>query len=131
MPARQKLASMQAIWIIQLLAQLASRAVAAQAPVTGTFVSMLGNDTIAVERFTRTGEKLEGDILQRYPRVRLIHYVADMSRGRFKGMSIAARRIAPQPTAARTVSMLMTIASWTRKVDAERHGRASTPPIIT
>jgi hypothetical protein len=42
------------------------------------FITRLGSDTIAVERFTRTSNKLEGDLLVRSPRTRVAHYVATL-----------------------------------------------------
>ena len=41
----------------------------------GAFVVQLGNDTIAVEQYARTGNRIEGDILQRAPTTTLAHYV--------------------------------------------------------
>src|SRR5690242_11259918 len=65
----------------------------AQTPAAaGTFVSTLGRDTIQIERYTRTGDKLEGDIVRRAPRVQIVHYVADLATGRVKGMSVSTRR---------------------------------------
>ena len=56
------------------LALLASSTLGAQrAPVSGTFVSTLGTDTIQVERYTLNGDKLEGDILRKSPRVQIVH----------------------------------------------------------
>jgi hypothetical protein len=42
---------------------------------TGAFVVRLGNDTVTVEQYTRTGNRIEGDILQRAPTTTLAHYV--------------------------------------------------------
>jgi hypothetical protein len=43
-------------------------------PETGAFIVRLGNDTVAVERYTRTADRLEGDIVSRSP-ARIAHYV--------------------------------------------------------
>ncbi len=43
-----------------------------------TFVETLGNDTTAVESFTRAGNRLEGDIIVRSPVTRLAHYTAEL-----------------------------------------------------
>jgi hypothetical protein len=48
-----------------------------QAQATGGFVTRLGVDTVALERFTRTADRLEGDVVQFRPRVRAIHYRVD------------------------------------------------------
>jgi len=45
---------------------------------SGAFVVRLGTDTVNVERYTRTARSLEGDLLTRLPRTRLIHYVATL-----------------------------------------------------
>lgn len=118
---------MQAIRLTFGLALLASGALAAQTPpVSGTFVSTLGVDTIALERYTRTGDKLEGDILQRYPRVRVIHYVADLANDRFRGLSVAARRADSAPTAPPAFSMVTIFGDTTATVEMQRNGRPDT-----
>lgn len=44
------------------------------APETGAFIVRLGADTVAVDRFTRTADRVEGDIVLRSP-ARIGHYV--------------------------------------------------------
>ena len=44
-------------------------------PETGGFIVRLGADTVAVERFTRTADRLEGDMIIRSPNTRIGHYV--------------------------------------------------------
>ena len=62
-----------------LLALLALPAVSrAQAPDHGTFITRLGNDTVAVESFTRTAGRLVGDRVIRTPRIALLHYEATL-----------------------------------------------------
>src|SRR5512141_1368486 len=95
--------------ILAVLSLVASGTLTAQTPVSGAFVSTLGVDTAAVERYTRTRDKLEGDILLRYPRVRIIHYVADLEGRRFKGMSLVTRRVDPDPGAPPLFSMVTLI----------------------
>jgi hypothetical protein len=55
----------------------------AAAPLTaqerGAFVVRLGADTVAVERFTRTAARLEGDAVVRQPRTTVRHYVVDFA----------------------------------------------------
>jgi hypothetical protein len=53
-------------------------ALAGQVPERGAFIVRLGNDTVAVERFTRTRTRLEDDVVSRSPRTTLIHYVATL-----------------------------------------------------
>jgi hypothetical protein len=51
----------------------------AQGPESsGGFVTTLGRDTIAVERFTRSASRIEGDVAIRNPRARTIHYIATL-----------------------------------------------------
>lgn len=57
-------------------------AAAAAAVVTsdsGSFITMLGADTVSVERFTRTATTLEGDFIARVPMTRVIHYSATLA----------------------------------------------------
>jgi hypothetical protein len=42
------------------------------------FVTQLGRDTVALESFTRTAKRLEGDIVLRVPGTVLFHYVFDL-----------------------------------------------------
>lgn len=42
---------------------------------TSAFVVRLGNDTIALEQYVRTGNRIEGDLLARTPTTRLFHWV--------------------------------------------------------
>src|SRR5688500_1790956 len=96
----------------------------AQAPATsGTFVSLLGVDTVAIERYTRTGSKLEGDILTRYPAVQLVHYVADLGTNRFNGISVATRRVVSDPTTPPLFSMVTIFADSTATIEVQRNGR--------
>ena len=62
-----------------LLALLALSAPSqAQAPDRGAFITRLGTDTVAVESFTRTADRLVGDRVIRAPRVSLLHYEATL-----------------------------------------------------
>lgn len=49
------------------------------APAGAAFVVMLGADTVAVERFTRTAARLEGERVVRFPRTSVTHYVATLA----------------------------------------------------
>lgn len=95
----------------------------AQAPVTGVFVSMLGRDTVAVERYTRTGTRLEGEVLSRFPRVQVVRYVADLSNGRFRGMSVSTRAGDAGTTAPPLLSMVTLFADSTATIEIQRDGR--------
>ena len=101
-----------------------STAAGAQTPaVTGMFVSTLGNDTIQIERFTRMGDKLEGDIARRAPRVQVTHYVADLATGRIKGMSVSTRRFGVDPATPPTFSMVALLGDSTANLEVQRLGR--------
>ena len=99
---------------------------AQQAPVSGTFVSMLGTDTVAVERYTRTGSKLEGEFLSRYPRVQLVRYVADLADGKFRGISVATRAVEADPTAPPLFSMVTLLGNTAATIEVQRGGRPAT-----
>src|SRR5216117_2456430 len=76
----------------------AAAPLAAQAPASAYIVTRLGVDTVAIERYTRSKDKLEGDLVVRYPRVRTYHYVADLgSRGEIKSITTTIRRPGTDP----------------------------------
>jgi hypothetical protein len=50
----------------------------AQAADSGAFVTRIGNDTLAVERFVRTPERLQGRLVVRSPRTAYRDYVATL-----------------------------------------------------
>jgi DUF2911 family protein len=54
---------------------------ASTGPETGAFIVRLGADTVAVERFTRTADRLEGDMIIRTPNTRIGHYVVALGPG--------------------------------------------------
>jgi DUF2911 family protein len=64
--------------LIPLFAPL--RVAAAQQVDSGGFVTQLGADTIAVERFVRTKDRIEGVRVARSPATVAIHYVATLGR---------------------------------------------------
>ena len=41
---------------------------------TGAFVVRLGTDTIAVERFQRTGDRIEGSVVRHTPTTNVVQY---------------------------------------------------------
>lgn len=77
------------------------------APETGAFIVRLGDDTVAVERYTRTADRLEGDIVLRSP-TRVGHYVVMLGPdGRPTTAQFTMRRqdgVAP-PNAPRSMSL--------------------------
>jgi hypothetical protein len=60
----------------------------------GAFIVRLGADTIAVERYTRTGDRIEGDEAMRTPATSLRHYVATVAPdGAITSLDYDARRL--------------------------------------
>jgi hypothetical protein len=57
----------------------ASSAPAPAAAESGAFVVMLGNDTVAVDQYTRVGDRIEGNFLQRAPRTLVTKYVITLT----------------------------------------------------
>lgn len=115
---------MHSVIRIAALAAICAASAGAQTPVTGVFVTRLGTDTISIERYTRSGDKLVGDILMRgVPRVRVIHYVADLApSGMIKGMTINTRPVASDSTAPPMVSITTLFADSVATVDVARAG---------
>jgi hypothetical protein len=65
-----------------VLAAAAPDSLAAQgAPERAAFVVRLGVDTVAVERFSRSATRLEGELVTRSPRTVLRRYAADLGPG--------------------------------------------------
>ncbi len=89
------------------------------------FVTALGSDTVAVERYTRTGSRLEGDYLSRFQGARLVHYVAELlPDGRMRSVSYTETRFGPNaPPAMLTAT---TIGDGTATVAVQRGGIADT-----
>ena len=95
-------------------------------PTSGAFVSTLGNDTIQIERYTRTGDRLEGDILRKAPRVQVVHYVADLATNRVKGISVSTRRYGVDATTPPVFSMVALLSDTSANVEVQRAGRPDT-----
>ena len=105
---------------------LASVTASAQPPVSGTFISTLGVDTVAVERYTRSSSKLEGDIIYRFPRVRVVHYVADLANGKFNGLSVASRSVDADASTAPMLSVITLLTDTVANIEVQRAGRPDT-----
>jgi hypothetical protein len=101
---------------------------AAQAPAY--IVTRLGTDTVAVERYTRSSDKLEGDLVLRNPRVRTIHYIADLgSQGEIKSITATVRRPNTDPTAAPATRIAMQFADTVAVMSVQRNGTADTTAV--
>ena len=101
---------------------------AAQAPAY--IVTRLGTDTVAVERYTRSSDKLEGDLVLRNPRVRTIHYIADLgSQGEIKSITATVRRPNTDPTAAPATRIAMQFADTVAVMNVQRNGATDTTAV--
>ena len=111
--------------IAAAVALLAPLAVHAQSP--SYIVTRLGNDTVAVERYTRTASKLEGDLVLRYPRVRTIHYVGDLApNGTIKTLTTTVIRASAPPGAPPTLQMVTTFGDSVAVIETSRNGQRDT-----
>src|ERR1700712_4881632 len=85
---------------VATLTLLPAVSLGAQTPAPTYIVSRLGVDTVSVERFTRTANRLEGDLALRYARggPRLYHYVAQLGpRGEITSMHTVVRHPGTDP----------------------------------
>ena len=118
--------SMSVRTLLSALALFTASALGAQAPVSGVFVSTLGTDTVAVERYTRTGSRLEGEILSRFPRVQVVRYVADLGDGKFKGITVSTRAGDADDAAPPMFSLVTLFADSVANIEVQRGGRPDT-----
>lgn len=103
-------------------------------PAVGAFVVRLGSDTVAVEQYARSSDKLEGDVVLRSPTTRVLHYVATLDKkGTVTRMETAVRAGNAAPDAPPMQNFLVT---WTgdtavveiRRADSVRTIRVATRP---
>jgi len=106
---------------------LASASLAAQTPATAYIVTRLGVDTVAIERYTRTGDKLEGDLVLRHPRVRTIHYIADLGpQGQIRSLTTAVRRPSTDPNGPPVMQSVTRFGDTLAVIEVRRNGQADT-----
>ena len=97
------------------------------APVSGVFVTRLGTDTVAVERYTRAGDKLVGDMLLRSPSARVYHYVADLApNGAIRAITVSMRPVGSDSTAPPAMSVTTLLADTVATIDVARAGLPDT-----
>jgi hypothetical protein len=95
-------------------------------PASGGFVTQLGVDTIAIECYTRTAGRLEGDVALRSPRVRVIHYSAGLdANGRVQSITTTVRRPSMAPTAPPLLDQSINFGATTT-VETMRNGQRDT-----
>jgi hypothetical protein len=91
--------------------------------VSGAFITRLGTDTLSVERYTRSGDKLVGDLLVRNPRARVFHYVADLApNGSIKAMTVNVRPVTSDSASPPTMSVTTLFADTVATLDVARAG---------
>jgi hypothetical protein len=106
---------------------VAAGSLAAQSPAPAYIVTRLGVDTVAIERYTRSSGKLEGDLVLRYPRTRTFHYVAELGpRGAVKAMTTTVRRSGMDPAAPPFMESVVRFEDSVAVIDAKRNGAADT-----
>ncbi len=68
-------------------------------PETGAFVVRMGTDTLAVERYTRTSNRLEGELVVRSPQTATRRYTADLRPdGSVERLAVELHSIGMTPT---------------------------------
>jgi hypothetical protein len=104
---------------------LTAGSLAAQSPSPAYIVTRLGVDTVAIERYTRSNGKLEGDLVLRYPRTRTFHYVAELgSRGEVKSLTATIQRPGADPAAPPIMQSVARFSDSVAVIEVKRNGAA-------
>src|SRR5256714_3438727 len=112
---------------VRLAAVFLLAPVVAVAQSPSYIITRLGTDTVAVERYTRTASKLEGDLVLRYPRVRTLHYVADLApNGAIKSMTTTVVRASATPGSPPTLRMVTNFGDTVAVIETMRNGQRDT-----
>ena len=91
------------------------------APVVGAFIVRLGTDTVAVEQFAKSSDKLEGDVVIRSPTTRVVHYVATLDKnGMVTRMETANRAGNAPPDSPPIQTSIVTWSGDTALVEVKR-----------
>lgn len=86
-------------WATALLCLALPFTAAAQTADSASFITRLGDDTLAVERFVRTAGRVEADVLLRTPTAQRTHYVLELAdAGGIARMSGLTRSIGAEGT---------------------------------
>src|SRR4051794_12851466 len=118
---------MSAKTVTLLLLLFAAGTLGGQTSATSYVVTRLGVDTVAIERYTRSKDKLEGDQVLRYPRVRTIHYVADLgTRGEIKTFTTVTRRANAEPGAPPVMETVTRFGDTLAVIEVRRNGQPDT-----
>lgn len=106
---------------------LALGSYSAHAQETRYIVTRLGTDTVAIERYTRSRSKLDGDLVVRNPRVLTYHYSADLgARGELKNFRLSARRADADAAAPPRMQIVDTFGDSVAVVEVTRAGARDT-----
>lgn len=106
---------------------LSVSSLAAQNSVSGAFVTRLGTDTVAVERYTRSADKLVGDMLLKSPNARVYHYVADLTpSGAIKAITVNMRPVGVDSTTTPALSFTTLFGDTVATIDVARAGLPDT-----
>jgi hypothetical protein len=98
-----------------------------QAQVKAGFVSRLGTDTLAVERYSRTATKIEGDVVSPIPRATITHYVATLdAKGTVVKFELSTRAPSAAPDAPPLLERMSTVSDSVVTTEVRRNGRRDT-----
>jgi hypothetical protein len=96
---------------------------AQRAESSGGFVTTLGRDTIAIERFARYADRIEGDVAIRHPRTRTIHYSARLGpKGTVTKLDMTSRVAAAPASAPFIIERYTTVDDTVLVTDVKRSG---------
>jgi Protein of unknown function (DUF2911) len=112
--------------IAGLLVCSVSSALAQATRPTGAFITRLGTDTVAVERYVVSKSQIEGDVLNRSNRVVLTHYVAELGpRGEIRRVVVSSRIPGDTSSSPRTL-LVQEFSDTAAFVRVMRNGRPDT-----
>ncbi len=110
-----------------LFAFFLATSLAAQTSTPAYIVTRLGVDTVGIERYTRSKDSVEGDLVLRYPRVRTFHYVAELgARGEIRSLTTVVTRPGTDASAPPLLRAVSTFSDSVAVIQAERNGKADT-----
>jgi hypothetical protein len=113
------------------LATVATPALRAQSTsgisASGGFITTLGTDTIAVERYSRTKHRIEGVVAIRNPRTRTIDYTATLdANGSVTRFEMTSSMAGGPPTAPPVIERISTITDSVLTTEVRRNGARDT-----
>lgn len=109
------------------LVLLSAGSLAAQTAAPAYIITRLGVDTVAIERYTRASNKLEGDLVLKYPRVGVFHYVADLGpSGEITSMTTSVRPASASPASVPFRQIVSRFGDTLAVIGVQRNGAADT-----